>query len=75
MWGQIIVCGVATHRLIKVHVVGEDFDVWVEDFGLANNLFQDVSYSSREDEQRDAVLIQVVKEELVALPVKTSAHY
>ncbi len=69
---RIVVCGAATHRLVKVHVVGEDFDVGVEDPGLANNLFQDVSYSGREDEQRDAVLVQVVEEELVTLPVKTS---
>lgn len=69
---RIVVCGAATHRLIKVHVVGEDFDVGVEDAGLVNNLFQDVSNPSREDEQRDAVLMQVVEEELVALPVKTS---
>lgn len=44
----------------------------MEDPGLANNFFQDVSYSGREDEQRDAVLVQVVEEELVTLPVKTS---
>lgn len=68
--GQVIVCGVATHRLIKVHVVGDDLDIWVEDLSLAYHLFQDVSYSSREDEQGDAVLIQVVEEILVAVPVK-----
>ena len=69
------ICGVATHTFIEVHVVGEHFDVGVEDPGLANHLLQDVSYSSREDEQRDAVLMQVIKEELVALPVKTSSYY
>lgn len=71
---ETVVCGVTTYRFIKVHVVGEDFDVGVEDPGLANHLFEDVSYPSREDEERDAVLMQVVKEELVALPVKTSTH-
>lgn len=64
-----------THSLIEVHVVGEDFDVGVKDFSLADHLLQDVSYSSREDEQRDAVLMQVVKEELVAFPVNTSIYY
>lgn len=67
------VCGVATYRLIKIHIVREDVNVGVEDTGLANHLFQDVSYTSREDEQRDAVLMQVAKEKLVTLPVKTSS--
>lgn len=60
-----------THRFIKVHVVGEDFDIGVEDSRLANNLFQNVSYASRKDEQRDVVLVQMVKEELEAIPMKT----
>lgn len=60
-----------THRFIKVHVVGEDFDVGVEDPLLANNLFQNVSYASRKDEQWDVVLVQVVKEELEAISIKT----
>lgn len=59
------------HRFIKVHVVGEDFDVGVEDSRLANNLFQNVSYASRKDEQRDIVLVQMVKEELVAIPIQS----
>lgn len=63
-----------THRLVKVHVVGEDLDVGVVDVKLPNHLFQDVSDSSGEDEQRDAVLVQVVKEELVAVPVQASKH-
>lgn len=60
-----------THRFIKVHVVGEDFDIGVEDPRLANNLFQNVSYPSGEDEQWDIVLVQMVKEELEAIPIKT----
>lgn len=60
-----------THRFIKVHVVGEDFDIGVEDSRLANNLFQNVSYASRKDEQRDIVLVQMVKEELEAIPINT----
>lgn len=67
--GQTAVCGVATHTLIKVHVIGDDVDVGMENPSLADHLFQDVSYPSREDEQGDAVLMQVVKEELVVLPV------
>lgn len=63
----------ATHRFIKVHVVGENFDIGMENPGLEDKLFQDVSYSGREDEQRDAVLVQVVKEELVAVPVQGTA--
>lgn len=41
----------------------------MENPGLEDELFQDVSYSSGEDEQRDAVFVQVVEEELVAVPV------
>lgn len=37
---------------------------------LVDDLFQNVSDAGGEDEQRDAVLVQVVEEELVALPVK-----
>lgn len=59
-----------TYRLVKVHVVGEDVDVGVEHSGLPDHLLQDVSDSSGEDEQRDAVLVQVVEEELEALPVE-----
>lgn len=62
---------VHTHRFIKVHVVGEDFDVGVEDPRLANDLFQNVSYASRKDEQWDVVLVQVVEEELEAISIKT----
>lgn len=65
---------VDTYWLIKVHVVGEDVDVGVEDSSLPNHLFQDVSYPSGEDEQRDAVLMQVVEEELEALPAKAAAR-
>lgn len=64
---------VDAHRFIKVHVVGEDFDIRVEDPRLANYLFQNVSYASREDEQWDIVLVQMVKEELEAIPIKTMA--
>lgn len=64
---------VATHRLVKVHVVGEDFDVGVEDLGLADHLLQHVSDAGGEDEQRDAVLVQVVEEELVAFSVATTS--
>ena len=67
---QITACDMATYRFIKIHVVGEDFDVGMEDSSLADNLFQNVSYSSREDEQWDAVLLEVVKEELVAFSVE-----
>lgn len=62
---------VDAYRFIKVHVVGEDFDIGVEDPRLVNNLFQNVSYPSREDEQWDIVLVQMVKKELVAIPIKT----
>lgn len=62
----------ATHRLVEVHVVGEDFDVGVEDVKVSNHLLQDVSDPSREDEQGDVVLVQLVEEELVAIPVQPS---
>lgn len=40
---------------------------------LVDDLLQDVSDAGGEDEQRDAVLVQVVEEELVALPVERHA--
>lgn len=61
-----------THCLIKVHVVGEDFDIGMEDTRLADHLLQDVSDPSREDEEGDANLIKVVKEHLEPFPVETS---
>lgn len=36
---QITACDVATYGFIKIHVVGQDFDVGVEDSSLADNLF------------------------------------
>lgn len=73
--GQTVQCVcVATHTFVKVHVVGEDFDVGVKDLVLADHLLQDVSDPGREDEQRDAVLMEVVEEELVSFSVKTWTH-
>lgn len=60
----------ATHSFVKVHVVGENLDVRMENARLEDDLFQNVSDAGGEDEQRDAVLVQVVEEELVALPVR-----
>lgn len=42
----------------------------MENARLEDDLFQNVSDAGGEDEQRDAVLVQVVEEELVALPVR-----
>lgn len=58
------------HSFIKVHVVGDNLDVGMKHPRLEDDLFQNVSDAGGEDEQRDAVLVQVVEEELVALPVK-----
>lgn len=44
----------------------------MEDPRLVNNLFQNVSYASRKDEQWDVVLVQVVKEELEAISIKNT---
>lgn len=71
LYYSVLFLAVATHRLVKVHVIGEDLDIGVENPSLANHLFQYVPYASGEDEQRDAVLMQVVEEELETLPFKT----
>lgn len=60
-----------THSLVKVHVVGDDVDIWMEDVVLLDHLFQDVSNTSREDQQRDLLLRQMVKKHFVAVPNET----
>jgi len=51
----------AAHLIVKVHVVGHHVDVGVEDVGLTDNLFEDVTDASGEDEQGDVVLMQLIK--------------
>lgn len=60
----------ATHSFVKVHIVGDNLDVGMEHARLVDDLFQDISDAGGEDEQRDAVLVQVVEEELVTFPVE-----
>lgn len=57
-----------THSRVKVHVVGDDVDIGMEDVVLLNHLFQDVSNTSWEDQQRDLLLLQMVKKHFVAIP-------
>lgn len=57
-----------SYRLVKVHVVGDDADVGMEDVVLLNHLLQDVPDTSREDQQRDLLLLQMVKKHFVAIP-------
>lgn len=57
-----------THILVKVHEVGDDFDVGVVDSGLVDDFLQDVAKASGEDEDRHIVLMQAVKELLEAIP-------
>lgn len=47
----------------------------MEDGGLADHLLQDVAQAGREDEQRDAVVVQAVEELLVAVPVESPSHH
>lgn len=61
-----LVCG--THVLVKVHEVGDDFDVGVVDSGLADDFLQDVAQASGEDEDRHVVLMQAVEELLETIP-------
>lgn len=58
----------ATHSGVKVHVVGDDLNIRMEDAFLSNHLLQDVSNSSWEDQQRDLLLNQLVKKHFVAIP-------
>lgn len=60
----------ATHSFVKVHIVGDNFDIGMEHARLVDDLFQNISNAGGEDEQRNAVLMQVVEEELVTLPVE-----
>lgn len=60
-------CG-PTHCLVKVHVVGDDVDVGMEDVVLSDHLLQDVSHTGRKDQQRNLVLGQMFKKHLVAVP-------
>lgn len=60
-------CG-PTHSLVKVHVVGDDVDVGMEDVVLSDHFLQDVSNTSREDQQRNLVLSETFKKHFVAVP-------
>lgn len=60
-----------THGVVKVHVVGDDVDVGVEDVVLVNHLLQDVSNPGRKYHQRDLVLRQAVEEHFVPVPEGT----
>lgn len=57
-----------THIIIEIHEVGDDLDVGVVDSGLADDFLQHVTQASRKDEDRNIVLMQAVKELLVAFP-------
>ena len=54
--------------LIKIHEVGDHFDVGMVDPCLANDLLQHVAQASGEDEHGHVVLKEPVKELLIALP-------
>lgn len=57
-----------THIVVEVHEVGDDFDVGVVDAGLVDDFLQDITQACREDEDRHFVLMQAVKELLIAVP-------
>lgn len=54
--------------MVKVHVVGDDVDIWMEDVVLSNHLLQDITDPGGEDQQRDLVLSQMVKKYFVPFP-------
>ena len=54
--------------MVKVHVIGDDVDVGMEDMVLSDHLLQHITNASREDQQRDLVFVQVVKKLFVAIP-------
>lgn len=57
-----------THTVIEVHVVGHHIDIGVEDIGLTDNLLEDVTNTSREDEHGDVVLMQLIKQLIESIP-------
>lgn len=59
---------IKTHIVIKVHEVGDHLDVGVVHSSLADDFLQDVAQTGGEDEDRDVVLLQAVKELLEAFP-------
>lgn len=63
-----------THVVVKVHEVGDHFDVGVVNPGLSDDLLQDVAQAGREDEDGYVVLVEAVKELLVAFPDYTHTH-
>lgn len=69
------VVGVVTHSMVKVHVVGDDVDVWMEDVILSDHLLQDVADSRREDQQRHPLLSQTVEKHPVAFPGDMNASF
>lgn len=54
--------------MVKVHVVGDDVHIRMEDMVLSDHLLQDVSNTGWEDQQRHLVLSQTVKKDFVAFP-------
>lgn len=63
-----------TYGPVKVHVVGDDADVRMEDVVLMDHLLQDVPDASGEDQQRDLVLVQMVEKHFVAISEEINRH-
>lgn len=63
-------CG-QTYTVVKVHVVGDDMDIRMEDMVLSDHLLQDVSNTSWEDQKRNLLFRQTVKKQFVAIPKNT----
>lgn len=59
-----------TYRLIKVHVIGEDFNIRMKHTRLSDHFLQHIPNSSREDQQRNRRLMEIIKELLVSIPDK-----
>lgn len=72
MWNHCKAKCSQTYSLVKVHVVGDDVDIGMEDVVLSDHLLQNVSNTSGEDQQRDLLLRQMIKKHLVAVPKETT---
>lgn len=59
-----------SYTVIKIHEVGHYFDVWIINASLTDNLLEHIADASRKYEHRDIVLLELIKEFLIAFSVR-----
>lgn len=59
-----------TYLLIKIHEVGNNFYIRVEDTDLSNYLFQYVTNTRWKYEHWDVAFIQFIKKQFITIPAK-----